>query len=258
MTTNGKTPFSDELVDQLLAGYSKPEDLIGNDGILKQLTARLVERALQGEMTAHLGYEKHDPKGRGNTNSRNGTSSKTLKTELGPVDIEVPRDRDGSFEPQLVKKRQTRFTGFDEKILGMYARGMTVRDIQGHLEDVLRPTVPSTAFAPSRNRDSSSVPVTSQSTRAGCAASSASSGISYRNTPCLRCGSAIRCFGWRSSSMQRVNTLRQRPISGAALYSTPLETARTEHRSNTRIQSPWSVDRTSLLSRISVSHETKR
>lgn len=130
------SPFSDELLDQLLAGYSKPEDLTGKDGILKQLTARLVERALQGEMTEHLGYEPNEAKGRGTPNSRNGTSSKTLKTEQGPMEIEVPRDRDASFEPQLVKKRQTRFTGFDEKILGMYARGMTVRDIQGHLEDL--------------------------------------------------------------------------------------------------------------------------
>jgi len=130
------SPFSDELLDQLLANYTKPEDLTGKDGILKQLTARLVERALQSEMSEHLGYEKHDPKGRGTPNSRNGTSAKTLKTELGEVDIEVPRDREGSFEPQLVRKRQSRFTGFDTKILGMYARGMTVRDIQGHLEDV--------------------------------------------------------------------------------------------------------------------------
>jgi putative transposase len=138
MTTAPKTPspFSDELLDQLLAGYSKPEDLTGKDGILKQLTARLVERALQGEMSEHLGYERYDPRGRGTPNSRNGTTGKTLTTDHGPVDIEVPRDRDGSFEPQLVKKRQTRFTGFDEKILGMYARGMTVRDIQSHLEDI--------------------------------------------------------------------------------------------------------------------------
>jgi putative transposase len=130
------SPFSDELLDELLANYTKPEDLTGKDGILKQLTTRLVERALQSEMTEHLGYEKHDPKGRVLPNARNGTSAKTLKTDQGPLEIEVPRDRDGTFEPQLVRKRQTRFTGFDQKILGMYARGMTVRDIQGHLEDV--------------------------------------------------------------------------------------------------------------------------
>jgi putative transposase len=130
----GRIP--DELIDQLLAGYEKPDDLTGETGILKQLTARLVERALQSEMTDHLGYEKHDVAGHGTGNSRNGSRTKTLKTEQGPVEIEVPRDRDGSFEPKLVKKRQTRFTGFDEKILALYARGMTVRDIQGHLEEL--------------------------------------------------------------------------------------------------------------------------
>jgi len=128
--------FSDELIDQLLVAYEKPEDLTGETGILKQLTARLVERALEAEMTDHLGYEKHDVAGRGSQNSRNGTRTKTLKTEQGPVEINVPRDRDSTFDPKLVKKRQTRFTGFDEKILGLYARGMTVRDIQGHLEEL--------------------------------------------------------------------------------------------------------------------------
>src|SRR5690554_6269340 len=100
-------PISNELIDELLANYENPEDLLGKDGILKQLTARLVERALEAEMTEHLGYEKHDPGGHGSGNSRNGTTGKTLKTELGPVPIEVPRDREGTFEPQLVKKRQT-------------------------------------------------------------------------------------------------------------------------------------------------------
>lgn len=122
----------DDLIDQLLANYEKPEDLTGETGILKQLTARLIERAMQAEMTEHLGYEKHAPAGRGLPNSRNGTRTKALKTEQGEVEIEVPRDRDGTFEPQLVKKRQTHFTGFDERILALYARGMTVRDIQGH------------------------------------------------------------------------------------------------------------------------------
>jgi len=82
-------------------------------------------------MTEHLGYERHEPAGRGSGNSRNGTSDKTLKTESGEMPIEVPRDRNGSFEPQLVKKDQTHFDGFDEKIISMYARGMTVREIQG-------------------------------------------------------------------------------------------------------------------------------
>jgi putative transposase len=131
-----QSSIPDELIDQLLADYKTPEDLTGKDGILKQLTARLVERALQAEMSDHLGYEKHEPKGRGTGNSRNGVTSKTLKTELGLVPIEVPRDRQGTFEPKIVKKRQTRFDGFDDKIIALYARGMTVRDIKGHLEDL--------------------------------------------------------------------------------------------------------------------------
>jgi putative transposase len=135
-TESAKIAFPDSLMDLLLEGYKKPEDLTGKDGILKQLTARLVERALEGEMTSHLGYERHDPEGRGSGNTRNGTTSKTLKTDQGPLTIETPRDRNGTFEPVLVKKRQTRFTGFDEKILALYARGMTVRDIQGHLQEI--------------------------------------------------------------------------------------------------------------------------
>ena len=131
-----KSPISDDVIDQLLAGYSRPEDLTGKDGILKQLTARLVERALQAEMAGHLGYDKGESRDRPGGNARNGTTGKTLKTELGEVDIEVPRDRDGTFEPQLVKKRQRRLAGFDEKIIALYARGMTVRDIQGHLQDL--------------------------------------------------------------------------------------------------------------------------
>lgn len=131
-----RSSIPDDLIDQLLADYKTPEDLTGKNGILKQLTARLVERALQAEMSDHLGYEKHEPKGRGTGNSRNGTTSKTLKTELGLVPIEVPRDRQGTFEPKIVKKRQTRFDGFDDKIIALYARGMTVRDIKGHLEDL--------------------------------------------------------------------------------------------------------------------------
>jgi putative transposase len=137
MTRKAAPAFSDELVDQLLAGYNSPEDLTGKDGIIKQLTARLIERALQAEMTEHLGFEKHQaPAERTGSNARNGTTEKTLQTEMGEMKIEVPRDREGSFEPVLVKKRQKRFTGFDEKIIALYARGMTVRDIQGHLEDI--------------------------------------------------------------------------------------------------------------------------
>ncbi len=126
----------DEVLKELLEGYKKPEDLLGPEGLLKKLTAALVEKALSAEMAEHLGYEKHAVSGRGSGNSRNGTSEKTLKTESGEMPIEVPRDRNGSFEPQLVKKHQTHFDGFDEKIISMYARGMTVREIQGHLQEL--------------------------------------------------------------------------------------------------------------------------
>src|SRR3974390_1530259 len=131
-----KTAIAPDLLDQLLANYSKPEDLTGEDGLFKQLKKALIERALGAELTEHLGYEKGDPAGRGSGNSRNGTSSKTLLSEDGEVEIAVPRDRTGSFEPQLVAKGQTHFTGFDDKILSLYARGMTVREIQGHLAEL--------------------------------------------------------------------------------------------------------------------------
>jgi len=125
-----------EVLDELLAGYSKPEDLTGPEGLLKQLTGALVERALQAELTDHLGYSQHAAEGRGTGNSRNGSGSKTLQTEHGPLPVEIPRDRNGTFEPQLVKKHQRRFDGFDDKILGMYARGMSVRDIQAQLSEL--------------------------------------------------------------------------------------------------------------------------
>jgi len=131
-----KTAITPDLLDQLLANYSKPEDLTGEDGLFKQLKKALIERALGAELTEHLGYEKGDPAGRGSGNSRNGTSSKRLLTEDGEAEISVPRDRAGSFEPQLVAKGQTRFDGFDDKILSLYARGMTVREIQGHLSEL--------------------------------------------------------------------------------------------------------------------------
>lgn len=128
--------FSPEILDQLLAGYSKPEDLTSDDGIFKRLKKALIERALGAELSDHLGYEKGDPAGRGSGNSRNGTSGKTVLTEDGEVQIEVPRDRAGTFEPRLIAKGQTRFDGFDEKIISLYARGMTVREIQGHLSEL--------------------------------------------------------------------------------------------------------------------------
>ena len=123
-----------KLIDQLLAehGY-RLEDIAGEKGLLKQLTKALVERAMQAEMTNHLGYEKHDPAGYKSGNSRNGKSHKKLTGEFGEIDLETPRDREGTFEPKIVAKHQTRFTGFDDKIISMYARGMTTRDIEAHL-----------------------------------------------------------------------------------------------------------------------------
>ena len=126
----------DELLDELMKNYKKPEDLIGESGLLKQLTKALVERAMKAEMTAHLGFEKHDPAGKKSGNSRNGNSKKTIKGEFGNLAIDVPRDRNSSFEPVIIPKGETRFTGFDDKIISMYARGMTTRDIQGHLQEL--------------------------------------------------------------------------------------------------------------------------
>src|SRR6201998_502470 len=125
-----------ELIDKLLSGYKGPEDLIGEQGLLKQLTKALVERGMNAELTHHLGYEKHEPAGHLSGNSRNGTSRKTLKGDFGEAEIEVPRDRNGTFEPQIVPRHERRFTGFDDKILSMYARGMTTREIQGHLQEI--------------------------------------------------------------------------------------------------------------------------
>ena len=125
-----------DLVDRLLANYQKPEDIVGENGLLKQLTKALVERAMAAELTTHLGYAKHDPAGYGSGNSRNGASKKTLQGDFGEIDIAVPRDRHASFEPKIVPKGETRFTGFDDKILSMYARGMTTRDMQGHWEEM--------------------------------------------------------------------------------------------------------------------------
>jgi putative transposase len=128
--------LNDDLLDKLIEGYQKPEDLIGENGLLKQLTKALIERAMKAELTHHLGYEKNSPEGRGSGNSRNGKSRKKLKGDFGEIEIEVPRDREGEFDPKIVPKHQRRFDGFDTKILSMYARGMTTREIQGHLQEI--------------------------------------------------------------------------------------------------------------------------
>jgi len=125
-----------EVLDELIKDYKRPEDLIGEKGLLKQLTKALLERAMAAELSYHLGYEKHDPEGYNSGNSRNGSTPKTVKGEFGEMEIETPRDRKGTFEPRILKKHQRRFEGFDDRILSMYARGMTTRDIQGHLEEI--------------------------------------------------------------------------------------------------------------------------
>ena len=126
----------DALLDELLQDCQSPEEILGQHGLLKQLTQRRVERALEGELTAHLGYEPHEPGEVARGNRRNGGSRKTLQTEPGPLPIAVPRDREGRFEPQLVKKRQRRLSGLDDVVLSLYARGLSSREIQGHLEEL--------------------------------------------------------------------------------------------------------------------------
>ena len=123
----------EELVSRAKAGGLK---LTGEGGVLQQLTKRLLESALDGEITDHLGYDKHDPAGRGTGNSRNGTRSKTVLTDVGPVQINVPRDREASFEPKIVAKRQKRLTGVDEMVISLAAKGLTTGEISAHLAEV--------------------------------------------------------------------------------------------------------------------------
>jgi len=125
-----------KIIDQLMKDYQSPEDIFGKDGVFKQLQKAMLERVLEGEMTHHLGYEKNDPRGNNSGNSRNGKNKKTMKGEFGEMDIEVPRDRNGDFEPQFIKKRQTRFDGFDDKIIALYSRGLSTRDIQAQIRDL--------------------------------------------------------------------------------------------------------------------------
>lgn len=128
--------ISDEVIDELLAGASTEEEIAGPGGLLADLTKRLIERALEVELTEHVGYEPHCEPAGGAVNQRNGTTAKTLVTEHGKVQIDAPRDRDGSFEPRIVRKRQRRFVGFDEKILALYSRGLSTRDISAHLQEI--------------------------------------------------------------------------------------------------------------------------
>lgn len=125
-----------KLIDELLKDCQNPEDIVGKDGLLKQLQKQLLEKALEAEMTNHLGYEKNQKNENSSKNHRNGRSSKTIKSELGNIEIEVPRDRESTFEPQIIKKRQTRFKEFDQKIIALYARGLSTRDIKNHLKEI--------------------------------------------------------------------------------------------------------------------------
>ena len=134
--TKDSTPINLDLIDQLLKDYQTPDDVLGENGLLKQLTKAVLERAMQAELTHHLGYDKHSPEGNNSGNSRNGNSKKTLKGDFGTLPLEVPRDRNASFEPKIVPKGETRFEGFDDKILSLYARGMSTRQIQQHLEEI--------------------------------------------------------------------------------------------------------------------------
>ena len=132
--------FNDKLLDELLKDYDygnpNPDLILGQDGIIQQLRKRILERALKGEMTHHLGYEKSSKDGYNTGNSRNGTSSKKVLTRDGELDIEIPRDRESTFEPLIIKKNQRRFEEFDDKILSMYSRGMTTREIESHLQEI--------------------------------------------------------------------------------------------------------------------------
>ena len=125
-----------EIIDELLSDYTDPEDLLGDGGLFKELKKALLEGTLSAELSDHLGYAKGDPKGKKTGNSRNGHGSKKVTGEDGEMEILVPRHRDASFEPQIIKKGQRRFDGFDDKIISMYARGMSVREIRGHLDEL--------------------------------------------------------------------------------------------------------------------------
>lgn len=127
----------DRLIDELV-GRAQAEglQLTGEGGLLQQLTKRLLESALEGEITDHLGYDTHDPAGKNGGNSRNGTRGKTVLTDVGPVEIAVPRDREGSFEPKIVKKRQKRLSGVDEMVISLAAKGLTTGEVQAHLAEV--------------------------------------------------------------------------------------------------------------------------
>lgn len=129
-------PIRPELLDELLKDFKKPEDITGTNGLLQQLTKAVIERCLETEMEVHLEQPQYQTEGKAKKDRRNGHSQKTLKGEFGEATIHIPRDRKGEFEPEIVKKHQTRFDGFDSKILSLYGRGLTTRDIQDQLQEM--------------------------------------------------------------------------------------------------------------------------
>lgn len=136
VATDPEREIDPELIDRLLEQAGDDRELLGEGGLLQQLTKQVLETALDTELTAHLGYERGDAAGRGSGNSRNGTSAKRVHTDIGAVDLDVPRDRNSSFEPQIVPKGARRLQGFNNRIVALYGRGMTVRDIQAHLAEM--------------------------------------------------------------------------------------------------------------------------
>jgi putative transposase len=148
----------DQLIDELV-GRAQAEglQLTGEGGLLQQLTKRLLESALEGEITDHLGYDKHDPAGKNGGNSRNGTRAKTVLTDVGPVGIAVPPDREGSFEPKIVKKRQKRLSGVDEMVISLSAKGLTTGEVQAYLAEVYGAEVSRLASFTSSGSGSTSV-----------------------------------------------------------------------------------------------------
>jgi succinate dehydrogenase/fumarate reductase flavoprotein subunit len=193
-----------ELIDELLKEYESPQEILGEGGLLKDLTKAVIERCLQTELDSHLGYAKYCRQGHTTSNTRNGQSQQTLKGEQGHLDIEIPRDRQSTFESQLVKKGQTRFEGFDDKILALYARGMTTRDIQAQLQEVygveVSPTLISSADRGGERRS----------------AAMANASARSRLSDCLR-----RLFGGQSARESAGH--QQIPLPGAGCQSERLQ-----------------------------------
>ena len=129
--------ISKEVLDELIRDYKNPEDLLGENGLLKQLTKALLERGMDAELTHELGFAKDDRRAVKDTgNRRNGTSAKTVKSKHGAIELEIPRDRESEFEPQIIRKHQRRFDGFDDLILSLYSRGLSTREIKAHIKEI--------------------------------------------------------------------------------------------------------------------------